>query len=164
MWRYERQQQTIFLCFPPCDRFLNKIIKRYYDLDTITDNIYFYNQMSRTTLLLLLIVAISAQQLVELKDKTYTQITGIPFDFKKNFTLGSDWFVMFYAPWCHHCKQTLPEWVKLASLYTNNTHIAVVNCDNEIMICGSLSIQGYPTLILFKTDGTAYDYRSHRKY
>lgn len=71
---------------------------------------------------------------------------------------------MFYAPWCHHCKTTFPEWVKLASTYTNNTKIGVVNCDANFQICDALSVHGYPTLIFFAKNGTAYDYRSQRRY
>jgi thiol-disulfide isomerase/thioredoxin len=91
--------------------------------------------MNRTLLLISLVIFITSQQLVELKDDTFTQYTQIPLDFSKQFKLTHNWFIMFYAPWCHHCKQAIPEWVKLASSYKNNTRIGIVNCVANPDVC-----------------------------
>ena len=70
---------------------------------------------------------------------------------------------MFFAPWCHHCKQAMPEWIKLANINIKDTKIGIVNCDANPEVCGALSVHGYPSMILFTKNGTAYDYRSSRR-
>lgn len=83
-------------------------------------------------------------------------------NFKNNFTLDSNWFIMFYAPWCGHCKHAIPEFLKLFNYA--NAKVGFVNCDENPEVCSAVSIHGYPSFILFTKNGTAYNYQSHRKY
>merc|ERR1712146_748336 len=40
--------------------------------------------------------------------------------------------VMFYAPWCGHCKKLKPDWEKLGQATDcNKVTIARIDCDNE---------------------------------
>jgi thiol-disulfide isomerase/thioredoxin len=73
-------------------------------------------------------------------------------------------FVMFYAPWCGHCKSSKPHVQSLfngiACEYSdyskgnfqkhNNTAIVMVNGDEHPEITQKFNIDGYPTFKLFK--------------
>ena len=43
--------------------------------------------------------------LIELTDATYSKLVGEHI-----------WLIMFYAPWCHHCKKIRPSFEKLPAL------------------------------------------------
>ena len=51
-----------------------------------------------------------------------TSLTEITDENYSKLVLGSDeldryiWLIMFYAPWCHHCKQIRPTFEKLPTL------------------------------------------------
>ena len=61
--------------------------------------------------------------------------------------------VLFYAPWCPHCKSMLPEWAKLKS--NNKTDIAIkkVNSDDNPELCKQYKIEGFPTVLLIDSNG-----------
>nr|XP_022293558.1 thioredoxin domain-containing protein 5-like [Crassostrea virginica] len=62
-------------------------------------------------------------------------------------------FVMFYAPWCGHCKRLSPTWNELAKLYNplidQTLLIGQVDCTVETALCAKNEITGYPTLKFF---------------
>jgi len=75
-------------------------------------------------------------------------------------------FVMFYAPWCGHCKRLAPTWDELAEDYIEDKKdvvIAKVDCTVETSLCSSQDVTGYPTLKFFK-DGpdSGVKYRGQR--
>lgn len=62
--------------------------------------------------------------------------------------------VMFHAPWCGHCKNTLPEFKKCCDMCKENEKISFhdINAD-EALDAETLSkykIEGYPSIRLFK--------------
>ncbi|CAG8446443.1 16454_t:CDS:2 [Dentiscutata erythropus] len=59
--------------------------------------------------------------------------------------------VEFFAPWCGHCKNLAPEYIKAAENLKGLVKVAAVNCDDEAnrRICGSYDVQGFPTIKLF---------------
>jgi protein disulfide-isomerase-like protein len=59
--------------------------------------------------------------------------------------------VMFYAPWCGHCKRAKPFYIEAAAELKGTTHgvLAAVDCTVEKRICGQHQVKGYPTLIYF---------------
>ena len=48
---------------------------------------------------------------------------------------GKDaWFIEFYAPWCGHCKQLLPEFKTAASSLQGKAKFGKVDCTVETTI------------------------------
>lgn len=66
-------------------------------------------------------------------------------------------FIMFFAPWCGHCKKLKPAWEELGKwdqLEALNVAIAKVDCTLEKELCSNAGVMGYPTLKLFVDPGT----------
>ncbi|CAG8835925.1 3756_t:CDS:2, partial [Racocetra persica] len=59
--------------------------------------------------------------------------------------------VEFFAPWCGHCKNLAPEYIKAAENLKGLVTLGAVDCDNENnrRLCGAYGIQGFPTIKLF---------------
>merc|ERR1711928_74184 len=75
--------------------------------------------------------------------------------------------VMFYAPWCGHCKRLKPEFEKAGSLlFKNNPPITLVKVDcteGGKSTCNKFNVQGYPTLKIFKNGEFSSDYNGPRE-
>ena len=58
------------------------------------------------------------------------------------------WLIIFYAPWCGHCKAALPEWNEAATAMKKEKRIkfGMINCDEHKSECGNYGIRGYPTI------------------
>ena len=74
-------------------------------------------------------------------------------------------FVMYYVPWCPHCKTTKPEWEKLEkdSKEWPWAEIETINCEDNPKEAEKNDIQYFPTLILTK-DGKSEEYDGPRAY
>lgn len=71
------------------------------------------------------------------------------------------WFVDFFAPWCHHCRDVWPEW-NLASKHYDlpknvDVHFGKINCEAHHDMCNENHIRGYPTFLLFH-DGVRHQF------
>lgn len=74
--------------------------------------------------------------------------------------------VMFYAPWCGHCRRLKPEFDKAASILTAegvSGSLAVVDCTENPEVAEKYEIIGFPTIKLFKNGKYVSDYTGKRK-
>ena len=75
--------------------------------------------------------------------------------------------VLFYAPWCGHCKNFKPEWEKVKAKLNNTTvngvkvELVDVNCDEEGDLAKAYDVQGFPTVKCL-TKGNVLEYDGDR--
>ncbi|CAI5444007.1 unnamed protein product [Caenorhabditis angaria] len=76
------------------------------------------------------------------------------------------WFVLFFAPWCGHCKKFEPEFRKAAEKMAGKVEFAQVDCTQNQKTCGRFGVQGYPTVKFFGVGGTSdfEDYNGARDW
>ena len=69
------------------------------------------------------------------------------------FTKSGNATYIFYAPWCGHCKRSMPEFQKAAS---QNENVILINSDLDSSkeLIDKYSIEGFPSIV--KADGTKY--------
>lgn len=59
------------------------------------------------------------------------------------------WFIMFYAPWCAHCKRTEPIWGHVAQSLTNtNVRVGRIDVSRFTAVGQHFKINSYPTIML----------------
>lgn len=71
------------------------------------------------------------------------------------------WMVIFYAPWCGHCKSAMPDWDSAAKEADEGIKFGKVDCTAHQSICSNYGVQGYPTIKAF-INGKAEDYSGAR--
>jgi len=75
--------------------------------------------------------------------------------------------VMFYAPWCGHCKRLKPEFEKSAGDLLKNdppVTLAKVDCTEAGKdVCNRFEVRGYPTLKIFRNGELSADYNGPRE-
>ena len=117
--------------------------------------------MSFKTILLISLITISLQFFD--KDTAVIQLNKDNFE---NEVVKSDnlWLILFYAPWCGHCKAFHPQYEKLAKAVKGVFKIGAVNCQDERELAGKYKIEGFPTVLFFGEDKTkTTEYEGSRK-
>lgn len=73
--------------------------------------------------------------------------------------------IMFYAPWCGHCKNMKPEFAKAAQLLAEeniSAKVAALDCTVHTKAAERFNIRGYPTLKFFREGQFRRNYEGNR--
>ncbi|XP_038051895.1 thioredoxin domain-containing protein 5-like [Patiria miniata] len=86
-----------------------------------------------------------------------------------NHAIGkSAHFIMFFAPWCGHCKKLAPVWDQLAERFNTDESVpatyAKVDCIKETKVCHENDVKGYPTLKFFNPGKQPAKYTGKRDF
>lgn len=60
--------------------------------------------------------------------------------------------VMFYAPWCGHCKRFKPDFADASETLEGTASLVGVDCTIETELCARFDVKGYPTIKWFSGD------------
>ncbi|XP_071554756.1 protein disulfide-isomerase A6 homolog [Temnothorax nylanderi] len=117
-----------------------------------------HGKMSRLLGVLLLIAGANSMYA---PNSAVIDLDPISFD---NLVLNSDhiWVVEFYAPWCGHCKQLLPEYDKVATALKGVVKVGAVNADEHKSLGSKYGVRGFPTIKIFGLDKKPEDYNGPR--
>jgi protein disulfide-isomerase/protein disulfide isomerase family A protein 5 len=69
-------------------------------------------------------------------------------------------FVLFYAPWCGHCKAIKPDWADLSIDVKGVMPVVAVDCTEHASLCSKYKVEGYPTIRYFpssSSEGEVYN-------
>jgi len=87
-------------------------------------------------------------------------------DPKKVFSSTKPTMVLFYAPWCGHCKSMKPDYEQLRKKYMKvpDKNVVMINCDDHKEFASKAGVQGFPTIRLYKNpkDDKYIDYEGPR--
>ena len=67
--------------------------------------------------------------------------------------------IVYYAPWCPHCKEMAQDWEDLGEMFYKKYLMYAVNCEKQLDICKVFKIREYPTIKYFTKDGVIHDYK-----
>lgn len=88
-----------------------------------------------------------------------TKLASSAFDGKGHLltppTPGNVVVVLFYAPWCHHCKSLMPFWLRFASSQPKGMSFAMVDCQVH---SGISFVHGYPTVYIYDSTGIPHEF------
>ena len=84
--------------------------------------------------------------------------------FKSTLKKKKHALVMFYTPWCGHCKATKPFFTEAAASFAEDRKVtfAAVDCTKYTALCASNDVQGYPTIKYFNYGKNSFKYMGPR--
>jgi len=70
--------------------------------------------------------------------------------------------IMFYAPWCGHCKSLMPVWDQLGAKYADSDYV-VAKMDSTVNEIPDMAVFSFPTIKLYrKGDNTDAEFNGER--
>eukprot|EP01094_Clydonella_sp_ATCC50884_P020761 TRINITY_DN437_c0_g1_i3.p1 TRINITY_DN437_c0_g1~~TRINITY_DN437_c0_g1_i3.p1 ORF type:complete len:379 (-),score=160.69 TRINITY_DN437_c0_g1_i3:208-1272(-) len=94
--------------------------------------------------------------LVDLTDDTFNEVVK---------DAGKHVFVEFYAPWCGHCKNLEPDYIRFADAFANEQDVVIarIDADQYKEAASRFAVTGFPTLKWFpKEDKSGEEYNEGR--
>ncbi|XP_054712217.1 protein disulfide-isomerase A5-like [Uloborus diversus] len=72
-------------------------------------------------------------------------------DFKPFLKRKKHVLLLFYAPWCGHCKKAKPEFQAAAEYFKDDPKVefAALDCTAHSSVCSAYEVKGYPTIKYF---------------
>ena len=85
-------------------------------------------------------------------------------NFKSTLKRKKNSLVMFYAPWCGHCKAAKPHFTDAAEVFADDrkTAFAAVDCTKFTGVCTTHEVNGYPTIKYFSYGKNEFKYMGPR--
>ena len=71
--------------------------------------------------------------------------------------------VDYYAPWCGHCKELVPEWDKLAEVLKDRDDVVVAKMDATLNELSHTIVRSFPTIRLYRK-GRSHPYSEYKEY
>ncbi|KAH9577594.1 Thioredoxin domain [Trypanosoma melophagium] len=78
------------------------------------------------------------------KTSGVTELT--PATFNQFVSSHKPVYILFYAPWCGHCRKIHPEWEKFAQATQGTIRVGAVNADEHSQLGQQFGIRGFPTI------------------
>lgn len=73
------------------------------------------------------------------------------------------WIVEFFAPWCGHCQNLVPEYKKAAKALKGIVKVGAVNADEHQTLGSRFGVRGFPTIKIFgRNKKSPQDYQGGR--
>ncbi|KAK4325614.1 hypothetical protein Pmani_003821 [Petrolisthes manimaculis] len=115
-----------------------------------------------------ILLAVLAALVVDGTLALYTPSSGVidltSSNFQRDVVRGDEiWIIEFYAPWCGHCQQLVPEYQKAAQALKGVVKVGGVNADEHKSLAGQYGVRGFPTIKIFGLDkNKPEDYNGQR--
>ncbi|EPY36655.1 protein disulfide-isomerase A6 [Angomonas deanei] len=96
------------------------------------------------------------------KESGVTELT--PATFSSFIDTHKPVVILFYAPWCGHCKNFHPEYEKFARLVKGSIRVGAVNADTHSSLGQQFSVRGFPTIKYWSSgkNNAPVDYNNQR--
>ncbi|XP_060077241.1 protein disulfide-isomerase A5-like [Ylistrum balloti] len=99
-------------------------------------------------------------------DETESEVSHLTDEnFKSTLKKKKHGLVMFYAPWCGHCKKAKPEFTQAAAKLKDDSKVlfAAIDCTVHSTSCTAHEVTGYPTFKYFKYGKSPQNYMGGRE-
>lgn len=104
-------------------------------------------------ILSLLLAVVAAAHCVAADDDAFAKVRHLTDeDFDTFRAQNKQFFVMFYAPWCGHCKNMKGDYASAAKSADYMMPLVAVDCTVHKTVCETFSVNGFPTLKYFEDE------------
>ncbi|KAH7639770.1 Protein disulfide-isomerase A6 [Dermatophagoides farinae] len=113
---------------------------------------------------MLLLAAAVLNTVNALYDHSSDVIELTPTNFQSRVIDSNDvWIVEFFAPWCGHCRNLVPEYQKAAKALKGVVKVGAVNADEHQSLGSQYGVRGFPTIKIFGANkNKPNDYQGQR--